>query len=127
MQTYGIGEIARQAGVAPSTIRYYERIGLLPPAPRVSGKRRYDADILKKLGVIRLAKMAGFSIGEIQTLLHDFPTDTPASERWQVLSAQKIVEINALIQQAQTMKAILAQTLDCKCDNLDDCAGDTTV
>lgn len=124
MQTYGIGEIARQAGVAPSTIRYYERIGLLPPAPRVSGKRRYQADILKKLGVIRLAKMAGFSIGEIQTLLHNFPTDTPASERWQVLSAQKIVEINALILQAQAMKAVLAHTLDCRCDNLDDCARD---
>lgn len=125
MQTLGIGEIARQAGVAPSTIRYYERIGLLPPAPRVSGKRRYQTGILKKLGVIRLAKMAGFSIEEIQTLLHDFPAETPASERWQALSSQKIVEIDALIQQAQAMRATLEQTLDCHCDILDDCAGDS--
>jgi MerR family transcriptional regulator, redox-sensitive transcriptional activator SoxR len=121
MQMLGIGEIARQAGVASSTIRYYERIGLLPPSKRVSGKRRYDAAILEKLGVIRLAQNAGYSIAEIYTLLHEFPADTTPSERWQVLAAQKIVELETRMQDLIAMKALLEHTLDCSCPSLDDC------
>lgn len=122
MQLFTIGEIARQVGVATSTIRYYESIGLLPPAQRVSGKRRYDGGILEKLGVIRLAQEAGLTIAEIQTLLHDFPTDTPPSERWQTLATKKIVELDTLLNRVQRMKALLEQTLQCHCATLEDCA-----
>lgn len=122
MQLFSIGEIARQVGVATSTIRYYESIGLLPPAQRVSGKRRYDGAIVEKLGVIRLAQDAGLTIAEIQTLLHDFPTDTPPSERWQTLATKKIVELDTLLNRVQRMKALLEQTLQCHCATLEDCA-----
>jgi MerR family transcriptional regulator, redox-sensitive transcriptional activator SoxR len=121
MQTLGIGEIARQAGVASSTIRYYERIGLLPPSKRVSGKRRYDAAILEKLGVIRLAQNAGYSIAEIHTLLHEFPAETTPSERWQTLAVQKIVELEKRMQDLIVIKSLLEHTLECACPSLDDC------
>lgn len=121
MEMFGIGEIARQAGVASSTIRYYERIGLLPPSKRVSGKRRYEAAILEKLGVIRLAQNAGYSIAEIYTLLHEFPADTTPSERWQALAAQKIVELEARMQDLMAMKSLLEHTLGCACPSLNDC------
>ncbi len=122
MQFFSIGEIAGRVGVAPSTIRYYESIGLLPPARRVSGKRRYDGAIVEKLGVIRLAQDAGLTIAEIQTLLYDFPTGTPPSERWQSLATKKIVELDALLNRVQTMKALLEQTLQCHCATLEACA-----
>jgi MerR family redox-sensitive transcriptional activator SoxR len=124
MKNLGIGEIARRSGIATSTIRYYERIGLLPPSKRVSGKRRYDASILQKIGLIRLAKQAGLTIEEIQTLLYEFPVDTPPSERWTVLATKKITELDALMAQIQAMKAILEQTLSCECPTLDDCGAD---
>lgn len=122
MQMFGIGELAHKAGMATSTIRYYERIGLLPPSKRVNTKRRYDSTILQKLSVIRMAQHAGFTIAEIQTLLHDFPVDTPPSERWQGLASKKIVELNELISRVQAMKSLLEQTLQCHCSTLDDCA-----
>lgn len=122
MENLAIGEIARRAGVATSTIRYYERIGLLPPSRRVSGKRRYDPSILQKLSVIRLAQQAGFTIAEIQTLLHDFPVNTPPSQRWQALAGSKITELDAMIQRAQQMKTLLETTLQCQCATLEDCA-----
>ena len=84
-----MGKSRAKREIAPSTIRYYERIGLLPASPRVSGKRRYDLDILGKLAVIRLAQEAGFSLAEIEALLHDFPAETPPAERWQALRRQK--------------------------------------
>jgi MerR family redox-sensitive transcriptional activator SoxR len=122
METFGIGEIARRAGVAASTIRYYEGIGLLPPAKRLNTKRRYDLSILEKINVIKMAQQAGLSIAEIQTLLHDFPVDTPPSERWETLAVKKIVELDAVIQQAQAMKSLLQQTLQCQCATIEDCA-----
>src|SRR5262245_37980481 len=103
MRVFGIGEIANRAGIARSTIRYYERIGLLPPARQVNGKRRYDLSILQKIGVIRLAQQMGYSIAEIQPLLHDFPGDTPPAQRWQALAGNKIAELEERIAQMQVM------------------------
>ena len=52
-----------------SLIRYYERIGLLPAAERVSGQRRYDDTVLRRLAVIDVAQRAGLSLDEIRELV----------------------------------------------------------
>jgi Zn(II)-responsive transcriptional regulator len=65
-----IGELARQAGVAIDTVRYYERNGLLAPAGRLaSGYRRYGANELQRLRFIRRAKGLGFTLDDIRALL----------------------------------------------------------
>ena len=65
-----ISEVARQAGIRASAIRYYESVGLLPMPQRVSGQRRYHAEILRRLAFIQAAQAVGFSVAEMQTLLH---------------------------------------------------------
>ncbi len=121
MGQMAIGEVAGRAGVATSAIRYYEEIGLLPEAERVNGRRRYDAAVLEKLGLIGLAQRAGFTIAEIKTLLHDFPIGTPPSTRWEVMAKQKLIELDERIQKIQAMKSILAHTLVCQCGSLEEC------
>mgnify|MGYP006195226493 CR=1 FL=1 len=65
-----IGQLARQAGVAIDTIRYYERQHLLPSPPRSpSGYRRYQAEDATRLNFIRRAKALGFTLDEIRELL----------------------------------------------------------
>ena len=65
-----IGRVARAAGVAIDTIRYYEREGLLPePERRLSGYRDYAPDAITRLRFIRRAKELGFTLGEIRELL----------------------------------------------------------
>ncbi len=65
-----IGAVARAAGIAIDTIRYYEREGLLPvPARRLSGYRDYTPDAVVRLRFIRRAKELGFSLPEIRELL----------------------------------------------------------
>lgn len=118
-----IGQVARRAGLRTTTLRYYESIGLLPPPARVSGQRCYDENIFRQLALIRLAQRAGFSIAQIHRLLHDFPETTPASQRWQELSAPKLTEVKALMERLTEMQAVLEQTLGCQCDTLDDCVG----
>src|SRR5918997_4063167 len=64
-----IGEVAARAGVRVSLIRYYEEIGLLPEPERVSGQRRYDDTVLRRLTVIDVAQRAGLSLEEIRELV----------------------------------------------------------
>lgn len=123
MAHFSIGQIAARVGINASAIRYYERIGLLPACARVSGKRCYDESILEKLRLIQMAKSAGLSIEEIQTLLHDFPDDMSPSMRWKTLATPKLIEMKQRIAAIQAMKAILEKTLECTCSSLDECAG----
>ena len=122
MEELAIGEVARQAGIRPSALRYYESIGLLPQPKRVSGRRRYDERTIQMLKVIQLAQQAGFTVAEIQTLLHGFAPDTPPAARWKPLARQKLRELDAMIERAQHMKHILETGLNCGCLRLEDCA-----
>ena len=115
-----IGEIARRAGLRPSAIRYYERLGLLPEPDRVSGRRRYHPHVLKLLAAIDVSKRAGFSLAEIATLFAFAPSVSP-SERWQRLAQSKLLEIEALIARAEAMREVLRRGLECGCVRLEDC------
>ena len=122
MEELAIGEVARRAGIRPSALRYYESVGLLPAPRRVSGRRRYDEGTVQMLKIVQLAQQAGFTITEIQTLLHGFAPDTPPAARWQPLAQRKIAEIDAQIERAWQMKRILETGLNCGCLRLEDCA-----
>lgn len=124
MKTYTIGEIAHQMGINTSTIRYYEQIGLLLPAQRLNGKRRYDSGIISKLKIIQMAQQAGFTIAEIHTLLHEFPENTPPSIRWQALATDKIAQLEEQSRRIQIMKSLLESTLSCQCVTLESCVDD---
>jgi MerR family redox-sensitive transcriptional activator SoxR len=117
-----IGEVARRAGVEPSTLRYYESIGILPAPKRVSGQRRYSSDVLLRMAFIRVAKEAGFTMNDVQTLVDGFSEDTPPSERWRTLARSKLPEVEALIVRAQGMKRLLEEGLACDCLRLEECA-----
>ena len=60
-----IGEVAERSGVPPSTLRYYEEIGLIRSVHRHGLRRQFDADVLLTLSLIELGKTAGFSLTEI--------------------------------------------------------------
>lgn len=65
-----IGDLSRAAGVNIETIRYYERIGVLPKATRqVNGRRTYAEDDARRLGFIRHARDLGFDLADVRTLL----------------------------------------------------------
>jgi MerR family redox-sensitive transcriptional activator SoxR len=117
-----IGEVARRAGVRTSAIRYYEEAGLLEEPERVGGKRRYDEEALRRLALIRDAKRAGFTLGEIRTLLHGFPAGTGAAQRWQALASEKLVEVDETIAQLCETREPLEEALRCECASLDECA-----
>ena len=102
-----ISEVARQVGLQPSAIRYYEQIGILLPAQRISGQRRYDTTVLYRLAVIQRARRSGFKLDEIRQLFFGFGNVTRASERWQKLSRRKLAELEGLMDGIKTMRRLL--------------------
>jgi len=119
---FTISEVARQIGLQPSAIRYYERIGLLPPALRISGQRRYDSTILYRLAIVQRARELGFTLEEIRQLFLGFRNVTRASERWQRLSQRKLAELDVLMDGIRTVRRLLKKMMqDCRCDTLDQC------
>jgi DNA-binding transcriptional MerR regulator len=107
-----IGEIARRTGLATSAIRYYEEIGLLPPAPRVSGQRVYGEETVDRLRVILFARDAGFTLREIRQLFES---------RWRKLVASKLAEVDESMARLGTMKRLLREIERCGCVDLRAC------
>jgi DNA-binding transcriptional MerR regulator len=65
-----IGEIAREAGVSPDTIRHYERVGVLPHPPRtLAGYRRFSGETIERVRLVRRALAIGFTLAELARIL----------------------------------------------------------
>jgi MerR family redox-sensitive transcriptional activator SoxR len=116
-----IGEVARRAGVNVSAIRFYEREGLLPEPERTGGQRRFGEDTVKRLGIIDVAKRAGFSLDEVRDLLSSVDRGDPSHEQLQALATRKLPEVDALIERAQTMRGWLTAASRCDCETLESC------
>jgi MerR family redox-sensitive transcriptional activator SoxR len=102
-----IGEVARKAGVATSSIRYYESIDLLPEPDRMSGQRRYRSDVLGKLGFIGVAQSAGFKLDEIKELMRGIDAGDGMADQMRSLSSRKLDEVEALLERTKAMKGWL--------------------
>ena len=116
-----ISEVARQVGLQPSAIRYYEGLGILPPAERYSGQRRYDQTVLYKLTVMHCAQQAGFTLDEIRCLFFGFDNHTRASVRWKKLAAAKLAELALIAKEIEAMQTLLNRLQKCPCDSLGRC------
>jgi MerR family redox-sensitive transcriptional activator SoxR len=108
-----IGELAERAGLAPSAIRYYESIGLLPEPYRVSGQRRYGEETLKRLEFIAAAQKAGFTLREITELSDGFDV--------RGLAKRKLPEAAAELRLARERKRWLDAASGCDCATPDEC------
>lgn len=122
MKALSIGEVARRTGIRPSALRYYEEAGVLPAPGRVSGRRCYDADVIRRIGVLRFAQQAGFTLQEIKTLFHGFGAETPLSARWRSLARQKLHELDVLAKRVQRMRRALQFGMKCGCVRIEDCS-----
>ena len=112
-----IGQVAKKSGLRSSAIRYYERAGLLPAVERVNGWRRYDQQALERLAIVLFARRVGFRLSEIRFLLDGF-ANRPPPVRWRAMAQQKIDEVDAMMREAATIKALLVATLRHKCPKL---------
>ena len=126
-----IGELARQAGLATSALRYYESIGLLPEAERTdAGYRLYDEAAVGRLGFIRRAQSLGLTVAQIRQLLEG-PELGRAEERERIRHAvahrlaetdRRLAELTALKSELEGLYVRLSRSPGPDCGHLGDCA-----
>jgi redox-sensitive transcriptional activator SoxR len=116
-----IGELAGRSGLNASAIRYYERRGLLPAPHRAGGQRRYPADALHRVVLIRFASEMGFTLSEIKVFLNGLQDDAPVGPRWTRLAHRKILEVDQSIRRSRRLKSLLEHFLHCRCISLEVC------
>jgi MerR family redox-sensitive transcriptional activator SoxR len=86
-------------------------MNVLPPPRLVSTKRRYTADIFLQLTLIKIAREAGFTVAEMRLVLNSHQGDAQLPGGWRVLAQQKLIEVEARIEQLKTMRYILGEAL----------------
>ncbi|NUR07464.1 MAG: MerR family transcriptional regulator [Nocardioidaceae bacterium] len=119
------GDLARAAGVNQQTLRYYERRGLLPAPDRTPGGHRlYDPSAVTMLRVIKAAQRLGFTLDEVAELLEaGRHRHGRRSAGLQERAQQKLVEVQARIEDLAVIRDTLVAALDAGCDDLVACAG----
>ncbi len=116
-----IGQVAARAGLNTSHIRYYEQVGVLPEPVRVGGRRRYDEEVLNRLGIIDVAQRAGLTLEEIRDLTGPDNRSATAGERIREVADRKLPDIEALIERATAVKRWLELARHCDCEAVDVC------
>ena len=107
-----IGRLSKHTGTNIETIRYYERIGLLPAPPRSSGGYRlYGTDHLKRLNFIRRARALGFSIGEVRTLFRLADERKRPCAEVRVVADAHLKDVRAKIADLRRMERVLKATV----------------
>jgi MerR family transcriptional regulator, copper efflux regulator len=108
-----IGTVAKRAGVAIDTIRYYEREGLLPqPTRRPSGYRSYGEGTVAQLRFIRRAKNLGFTLEEIRELLALSADRQRGVKAVKQRAQRRLAEIEARIAELERIRAGLAELIE---------------
>lgn len=112
-----IGQLAMAAGLSVSTLRYYERLGLLPPPPRRGGKRWYDAAGLRRARMLKTGRDAGLRIADLVNLTGN-GNDIAAR---QAILQERGRLIDGQIGRLQQMRELLTIGAACACADLAAC------
>jgi MerR family copper efflux transcriptional regulator len=118
-----IGEVAEKSGVPAKTIRYYEDVGLIPPARRTeSGYRNYDDRDLATLRFVQRARSLGFSVKDVGALLALWHDNARASAEVKALAADHVSEIDRKLAELKSMRRTLVDLMErCHGDDRPDC------
>src|SRR3974390_978959 len=105
-----IGELSKQSGVNIETIRYYEKIGVMPaPDRRANGYRAYGADHLKRLSFVRRSRQLGFSLEEIRGLLRLVDGEAYTCAQVRALTLDHLAEIRCKIADLKRLKRVMEE------------------
>lgn len=119
---WSVGRVAKRCGVKVSTLHFYERRGLIRSWRNAGNQRRYKADVLRRISVIKAAQKMGISLEEIRTALATLPDNrTPTVRDWERLSTHWRDDLNARIGYLERLRDRLTGCIGCGCLSLKNC------
>lgn len=119
---FSVGEVAKRAGVSSSALRFYERNGLIHSERTDSDHRRYHADVLRRVGFIKVAQRVGLTLSEIRAALDSLPSKrAPNKSEWAKLAASWKPILEERIAMLEAMQEKLDGCIGCGCLSLESC------
>lgn len=110
-QAIQIGELSRRTGCNIETIRYYERIGLLPAPPRRGRYRSYSREDVGRLGFVRRARELGFTLDEVRALLGLAGGGQASCAEVRTLAASQLTDVRTRIADLKRMERVLTESV----------------
>jgi DNA-binding transcriptional MerR regulator len=109
---YTVSQLAREVGVSPDTVRFYEREGLLPAPRRTSaGYRQYDATMVDRMTFIQGAQRLGLSLSDVRDLLAVRDTGECPCEPAEQHLTKRLAELDAEIARMKQLRVQMAEML----------------
>jgi MerR family redox-sensitive transcriptional activator SoxR len=118
-----VGQLAQRGGVSVSALHFYERQGLIASRRTAGNQRRYGRDMLRRVGLIRIAQRVGIPLKEVAAALAALPeATTPTREDWERLSRSWRHELDQRIRHLQQLRDEFTDCIGCGCLSIDRCA-----
>ncbi|HEX7050188.1 MAG TPA: MerR family transcriptional regulator [Longimicrobiales bacterium] len=114
--TMTIGQLAGRFGLATHVLRHWESVGVLTPAERVNGRRRYRREHAVRVAMILSAKEAGLSLEKIRLML-----EAPAASARRELLARHHAELERRIREIEAAKEMIEHILNCPAEDFTQC------
>lgn len=120
---YTISQLAKAAEVPTTTIRYYERVGIVEPEDRSQGNYRlYSDESLRRVRFIRAAQAIGFTLDDVKILLGTRNSKAPTCREVQGLIEERLADIDARLKDLRHVQRVLRVSLEkCRGTERDDC------
>lgn len=117
-----VGDVAKRSGVKVSTLHFYEQKQLIHSVRNAGNQRRYNRDVLRRIGVIKAAQKVGISLNDIQQALNFLPKDkAPTKLDWSRLSKQWKAQLDQQIRQLSALRDNMSSCIGCGCLSLKAC------
>lgn len=117
-----VGKVAKRCGVKVSTLHFYEQKGLIRSWRNAGNQRRYKADVLRRVSVIKAAQKMGVSLESIKQALATLPDSrTPTAKDWETLSTLWRDDLNARIAYLERLRDSLTGCIGCGCLSMKSC------
>lgn len=117
-----VGRVAKRCGVKISTLHFYEQKGLIHSTRNAGNQRRYKADVLRRVSVIKAAQKMGINLASIKEAFASLPDErTPTVKDWARLSRHWQAELNERIAYLERLRDSLTGCIGCGCLSLSKC------
>ena len=120
--SWSVGKVAARCGVSVSTLHFYETKGLIRSWRNAGNQRRYKADVLRRISVIKAAQKMGISLEDIKRALATLPDNrTPTAGDWKKLSTYWRDDLDSRIHYLQRLRDSLTGCIGCGCLSMKNC------
>lgn len=117
-----VGEVASRAGIAVSTLHFYEAQGLVRSRRTAGNQRRYHRSVLRLIAIIKVAQRTGIPLAQIKARLDCLPTDRPLTVAdWSALSSEWHADLDQRIALLTRLRDQLDSCIGCGCLSISDC------